>query len=1009
MVRLAFGMVTGRGQQVWDARGRLLTEEPDRSALPVVVGPVGADPAPAVTALARLVAGTPAVPGPYAELGVVAAGAGVELCPGFVSARLDGVRGDRRDAVLAALQVLGLDGLHRLGERTRVLVALFGTAATKPVAAAAAKAVADGRWAALHLASAAGGLLAAEQIERVLQWGSHTASADRQSAPAAGSATAQDADLREVVEAVPEAAASAVADHLERVLGGFPRRRRFELLRDLWRQVAARQAEERREERLRAVRGRQSRLDELRDRYRAHADDFVLGLVRAELGHEPTAAEAARWLPRPWHWTVIVGRAMHDALAATVLLRTAVAVAEDGVERGVARCAGQLAAATAFMTDAEAGSAARRVRGMAGFPARPGCYVRELAARAEPAEYVRQRLARAAEYAEVVMEAVTELLGDQRVLAFLGPWSEAGMRNWRSAVGYTAQRDPTGWAQPPAAGRRPPLSERLAARPGVPPQEVETVGDLLWYAELADALARFNGHDRAAVAYGPLTPDANPDPSPDDTRMPGSIPSALAAAAQFVSFGARPPRRCRTWAELTAGLVAGLPVPQVFPLPEPLAVRDGTVLPGTDVRVECARDARMLAEWAAYMGNCIGFPHYVEAAELGRCALLALRGAKGEIVANAELRLHGRAWHVTELRARFNADPPAELHERFTTWAATLPPPARERPHPEPVERDWPRPSPRRRANRTFLEISTPLADLAHQSMTAADTTTALAALSTLDATRTRPAETGNIGLTGTGPTGTVDATVGGADPGAVGTAVAWPGAGTGAAVVTALRRLSTEGMAHACRQGLSAVGPAALWAATGVRPLARALDALDPALRARHDHLDLLLADAPLPGSLRALARHEAIAPARTMELVARRVRATLGLLAHADDPVLAYRVARDADTAVLCALVIAVTSRADGPPTVAVAGPGKASVPGFPRSSLEDPDGPWRRAFPGAVELGADLDAFWERVAADGLRVPAAWLGRGGWPALWHRSASHRPAPSPTRTGRGDLVVRR
>ncbi|PZG01857.1 hypothetical protein, partial [Nonomuraea aridisoli] len=590
----------------------------------------------------------------------------VELGPGFVSARLDGARGDRRDAVLAAVQVLGPAGLDRLGDRTRVAVALFGTAATKPVAAAAAKAVAEGRWAALHLASAAGGLLTAEQVERVLHWGS----------PA--TAHHGDGGLRAVVEGVPEAAASGVADHLERVLGGFPQRRRYELLRDLWLRVAARQAEERRKERLRAVRARQSRLDELRDRHRAHADDVLLGFVRTELGHEPTAAQAARWRPEPWHWSVIASRAMHDALASTVLLRTAVAVAEDGVEQGVARCAGQLAAASAYMTDAEAGAAARRVPGMAGFPARPGCYVRDLAARAAPEEYVRQRLARAAEYAEVVLEAVTELLGDEHVLGLLRAWSKAGMRKWRAAAGYTSHRDPAGWAQPPAAASRPPLSERLAARPGVPPEEVETVGDLLWYAELADALAGFNGHERAAVAYGPLCPDADPDPPPDDdtrVRLPASVPGVLAAAAQFVSFGARPPRRCRTWEELTAGLAADLPVSEAFPLPEPLAVRDGTVLPGTDVRVECARDARVLAGWAAYMGNCIGSPHYVEAAELGRCALLALRGADGEIVANAELRLYGRAWHVTELRARFNADPPASLHERLTTWAATLPPP----------------------------------------------------------------------------------------------------------------------------------------------------------------------------------------------------------------------------------------------------------------------------------------------------------------------------------------------
>ncbi len=103
-----------------------------------------------------------------------------------------------------------------------------------------------------------------------------------------------------------------------------------------------------------------------------------------------------------------------------------------------------------------------------------------------------------------------------------------------------------------------------------------------------------------------------------------------------------------------------------------------------------------------------------------------------------------------------------------------------------------------------------------------------------------------------------------------------------------------------------------------------------------------------------------------------------------------LADHVARRADTALLCALVIAVTSWPDaGPPTVAVTQPGETAVPGFPRTDLDDPDGPWRRAFPAAVELGADLAVFNERIATDGLRVPSAWLGRGGWPALWQRAA--------------------
>ncbi|MFC5826313.1 hypothetical protein, partial [Nonomuraea insulae] len=208
--------------------------------------------------------------------------------------------------------------------------------------------------------------------------------------------------------------------------------------------------------------------------------------------------------------------------------------------------------------------------------------------------------------------------------------------------------------------------------------------------------------------------------------------------------------------------------------------------------------------------------------------------------------------------------------------------------------------------------------------------------------------------------------------------------------VLTALRRLSAERMERVCRNGLPVVGLAALWRATGARPLERALAALDPGLRIYADQLGLLLADGPLPGSLRGLARHEEIAPARSMELVGRRIRAALGRLARASDPVLAHQVARRADTAVLCALVVAITSWPPlVEPAVSVSEPGKVTVPGFPRTDLEDPDGPWRRAFPDAAELGGDLEVFRERVAAGGLLVPAAWLDNGGWPALWQRAA--------------------
>ncbi|MFB4278148.1 hypothetical protein ACBJ59_22850 [Nonomuraea sp. MTCD27] len=1023
MVRLAFGVVTGRDQDVWDARGHLVTgESPEGgpkidaesrtrnragsgaeadpvAGAPVAVGPAGADPAPALAALTRLLATGPPAAHPGAEEGgdgVTAAGAGVELCPGFVSARLDGVRGDRRDAVLAAVSVLGPDGLHRLGERAGVLVALFGAEATKPVAAAANRAIAEGRWAALQLASAASGVLGAEQLERLLHLG----------APAVAST------LR--------AAASTMAGHLERVLEPLPPRRRLDLLLDLWDQVAAQQERARRKERLRATQGKQSRLEELTTRYRAHDDELLIHQIRTELGHEPSLVEAARWRPGSWQWTVFMGRTMADAMAATVLLRTAVAVADHGVQEGIARCATQLTAAARLMGSWEAGRAARRVPGLAGLPARPGCYVRDLAARLKaPSEpYVMQRLARAAEYARIVMEAVTERLdeaGEQ-----LHGWSMSALREWRAAVGYDARRDPAGWDQTPLGGGRGSLATRSAARAGVPVEEEERVGDLLWYAELADALAQLNGHDRADIRYGPTFPYADPDPDPDDGEqlVPplDSIPSALAGAAQLVAFGGRPARKSRTWRELTAGLVAELEVAQAltaaFRLPEPLAERDGTILPGTRVRLECARDARMLARWSSYMGNCIASPWYVEAAEQGRCALLALRDDSGRIVANVELQHRARGWRLAEIRARFNADPDRELETRVASWVAALPapaatePPARERP-------EATRPAPRRPANRAFQEVSGPLTELARRAMEAPDTLAALHTLRSLyDARGGGAADAPDEEtITATGPAGPASpaattprirppAATPRGRPGLLTADTArshpLPGSQThaghpGTEVLTALRRLSADRMESVCRAGLPAAGLVALWQATGVRPLERALAALDPGLRARHDQLGLLAADEPLPGSLRGLARHGAIAPARSMELVARRIRAALGRLARASDPMLAHQVARHADTAVLCSLVVAITSWPPEPgfPSVAVSEPGETAVPGFPRTSLEDPDGPWQRALTGAAELGAGVEAFRERVAADGLRVPAAWLGNGGWPALWQRAA--------------------
>ena len=159
--------------------------------------------------------------------------------------------------------------------------------------------------------------------------------------------------------------------------------------------------------------------------------------------------------------------------------------------------------------------------------------------------------------------------------------------------------------------------------------------------------------------------------------------------------------------------------------------------------------------------------------------------------------------------------------------------------------------------------------------------------------------------------------------------------------------------------------------------------------LRQRFERLYRLPDDAPLPGALRRLAKVPEVAAARTADLVAHRVRVAIGDLVRAEDPQLARSLARRPATGPLCALVLLATVADLGVP---VSAPGAMTVPGFPVSTLDDPAGPWQRAWPDADELGADRDRFRDRVAATGLLVPGAWLGAGGWPALWHR-AHDRP----------------
>jgi hypothetical protein len=920
VVRLTGGVVAGRSLGIWapghDGVPVAATTAALEPGTPVVVGPAGAGGSSVEAALEGLAA-------LVAAGGAVAAGAGVDVGHGFRSARLAGAPGDRRDAVLAALRVLEMHGTQRLGDRAGVLVALFGPRATKPVGAAAMAAVRDGRWGALRLACAASDLLGPEQLETVLAL----------SAPAG-------------FDPMSNGTASVLAGHLAAVLGPLSGPRRLSLLLDLWRQVCAEGERGQRRERLRAARGRHDRFEELLVRHRHFVDDQLLRQVRADVYGEPTLAEAARWVPRTWHCQGWLRHAMHDALCATVLVRTAIAVADHGMAGGLARCWKLIAAAPFLMSNQNAAPAARPVPGLIGVPARPGCYLRDLDRRLAPggpidratSQFVAQRLARARDYALVARDALLSLVGDleDRRAEIGDDWHCPHLRRWRWIAGYSPTRPPAGWDQPPFSGQERSLAERLRAEPDTDPSTVETPGDLLWYADLADALARLNGHEAALVEHGGFVPTVDvepPRPAPQPLRPRlDSVPLAVAGAAQLVGLGAEVPPRARGWAELVDGLLAATVVAEAltggFPVPAPLAARDGATVPGTGVRLELAHEPHRLAEWAAYMGNCIAGDHYLRAAAEGGRVLAALRDPDGRIVANAELAPHGtgRGWHIVELQARFNAPPDPDIAAHLRAWLAGVPSAVPARVH-APV-----RPHSRgrvgaRRRSRVLRDVGEPLDALAGQALRAPATVEALAVLG-------------------------------------------------GTAGVVALRRAGASGLDDAVR---GAADLAALWRATAVRPLANALAALDPALRQRCGNLDLLLADTPLPGAPRRLARLPEVASARSIELVARRLRAAIGRLAG---PELGPAVAQHADTAMLCALVLAASTR-DDPSTMPLTAPGSVAVPGFPESSLDDEAGPWRRAWPDAMELGAG-----PRPPAS-LRVPAAWLGPGGWPALWSRAA--------------------
>ena len=519
---------------------------------------------------------------------------------------------------------------------------------------------------------------------------------------------------------------------------------------------------------------------------------------------------------------------MDDAIAATALLRFAKTMSDEGLAAAARRHRDELVAADTCLTDEERTAASRRPEGAYSHPARPGRYVHDLTKLLRPAQqitakietHVKERVGMARNYGVVIFDAVAQLTRDldERPLRncwdTCKPWNVAHLRPWRAAARFS--RAPGAQEQPPLADAHPDgpaqtLAQRLAADPAADPACVEAPHDLLWFADLADALAPFHGNESAMVQHAQPTPDLDyrTPPSPEPGRpFTGSVPQAAAEVAQLVAFGATPPPRCGSWPALSDGVCADAVIAaagaDAFPIPFEVSTVDKKVIPGTGLTVELGREPRQLADWSGYMGNCIGQPWYAEEARRGHCVLMALRDKDdGRIVANLDVRRRVGGWQIHELRARFNDAVPAPLEKTVKGWVAELPVPAP--PTPKPL---LPVPSPRSRRG----SARRPAAARLHPGLTAA-----LTAAVERELTAARAAGARRV---------YAELARGLGQPGQ-------PADFESDAAVIALKRVGPARHVELVRAALE-TGPSAsaLWRATRVRPLATAVSRLDPALR---------------------------------------------------------------------------------------------------------------------------------------------------------------------------------
>ncbi len=422
------------------------------------------------------------------------------------------------------------------------------------------------------------------------------------------------------------------------------------------------------------------------------------------------------------------------------------------------------------------------------------------------------------------------------------------------------------------------------------------------------------------------------------------------------------PPRPQSWDAFADRLLASAGIAELlvsdFAVPAAVLALDGEPLPGTDLVVEVARTARQLADWAMVMANCIA--SYTDEGRSGASLLVALRPRTGPrplqhrdlpVERRVEHRPAARpVQHRTTPRGRFGGH--GGLGGRPA--GAARPPPAGASPPgtgPGPAQVAGSRPTAAVLAARAVL----------------ADACAARVDLGLAEAVAPLGARLG------------------------------WHADGDVFGAVTALRRTPLPRLAEAVADGLAGGWPPAqFWEATAGRPLTDAVAASPRRTAACSATWSRSWGTGRCrPGRGRSPGWRRWPGPGASKPGV-RRARAASGYCcakptAALTTPSLPAR--RSARCALPCWLSPPGTApampRRKRSHRVALSSP--VEVPGVPASRLNDDEGPWASAWAGAEDLGAPVDDLRSRAeVADvaALVVPAAWMGRRGWPALWARA---------------------